>query len=867
MLAIAVALPLVGLVGYGVWRLFEADRTRAMHDLEFLQEVNVQSARNFIEQTRHKLERIAQHPRVQTMQAGEIAAFLRDVAETNPDLANIRVLGPGGELVASASPVPPEVEAALLTSPAYLGARAAPKFTISEPYQGISSARWTCLASHPVVDADGRRLGTIVAPLRLQEIAGLLNLPASGSGLVVGMISHEGVIVLRLPEPDHYVGRRADQIAEVHARLDRGENKIETPGFDGLTRTALFSRVGTAPWIVVTSMPTESILRGAKRNLWQALAACAIVFALGAYLVSRYARTIEAPIMALAHAARDQAAGQTERLAPVTGPAEVAETARAFNEMLAARRQAQILLAQSEQRYRTVIDQTGQMVYDLDLTTNFIQWFGTEATPAITGYSLAEFQSVDLKRWEEMIHPDDRARAVELLDRAVEQRTRYQVEYRFRRKDGGYCHIEDHGIFLFAKDGKPERLLGRMSDISVRRQVEEERQQIGRKLQETQKLESLGVLAGGIAHDFNNLLTGILGNAGLARLESPRGWNGTEHLAQIEKAALRAADLCKQMLAYSGKGRFVVQRLSINELIEDTAQLLQISISKKATLHLQLGTGLPAISADATQLRQVVMNLVINASEALGDRTGQITISTGRVLATPAYLSTVQFQTEIAPGDYVFVEVSDTGSGMSRETLARIFDPFFTTKFTGRGLGLAAVLGIVRGHKGAIKVYSEPGRGTTFRILLPPAEGAPQPLNRPAAAVPEWRGSGHVLVIDDEESVRTVARSVLEFTGFSVEEAGDGAAGVEIFTRDPNRFTAVLLDLTMPQMDGEEAFRQLRLLNPEVRVVLMSGFNRVDAINRFVGKGLAGFVQKPFEVQTLVNELRRVLERAAGGAA
>ncbi|MBA4136153.1 MAG: hypothetical protein C0518_02410 [Opitutus sp.] len=859
MLAIAVALPLVGLVGYGVWRLFETDRSRAMHSLEFLQQVNVENARTFVASARHRLERIAQHARIRAMQPDDAAALLRDVVETNPDLANVRLLGPAGELIASASPVSDAVRTALLNSPPYVAARRSNKFLLSPPYESPGTGRWVVLASQPITDAEGHRLGTIVAPLRLAELIDLLNLPEDSTGLVVGIIADTGLIVIRRPEPDRYIGRRAGRIEDIQALLDRGENRIEAAGFDNLTRTALVSRVGTAPWIVVTSMPTEAILRGAKRNLWQALAACGLVFALGAYLVARYARTIETPIMALANAARDQATGQTERLAPVTGPAEVAETARAFNEMVAARRQAEAQLAQSERRYRTVIDQTGQMVYDHQLGSNLIQWFGTEATPAITGYSLAEFQAVDLKRWEEMVHPDDRPHAVALLERAIADKTRYRAEYRFRRKDGSYCHIEDHGVFLFQADGQPERLLGRMSDITARREVEEERQQLGRKLQETQKLESLGVLAGGIAHDFNNLLTGILGNAGLARLEAPRGWAGADHLVQIEKASLRAADLCKQMLAYSGKGRFVVQRLSLNELLEETAQLLQISISKKATLQLALEPALPAISADATQLRQVVMNLVINASEALGDKPGQITVSTGHVDATPAYLASVQFQTEITPGPYVFLEVSDNGSGMSRETLARIFDPFFTTKFTGRGLGLAAVIGIVRGHKGAIKVYSEPGRGTTFRVLLPPVAGPAQPLHRPTPTAPDWRGSGHVLVVDDEESVRTVARSVLEYTGFTVEEAGDGVAGVEIFQRDPARFTAVLLDLTMPQMDGEEAFRQLRLLSPGVRVVLMSGFNRVDAINRFVGKGLAGFVQKPFEVQTLVSELRRVL--------
>jgi signal transduction histidine kinase/CheY-like chemotaxis protein len=416
-------------------------------------------------------------------------------------------------------------------------------------------------------------------------------------------------------------------------------------------------------------------------------------------------------------------------------------------------------------------------------------------------------------------------------------------------------------VTIVTEPGRPPRLRGLMVDITARKRAEADREAMEKKLLETQKLESLGVLAGGIAHDFNNLLTGILGHASLARLELPVGAPTGEALAQIEKAALRAADLCKQMLAYSGKGRFVVQSLDLNELVADTLELLQVSVSKKAALRTAFTRPLPAVSADATQLRQVVMNLVINASEALGDRTGTITVGTGRLQADAGYFATTQYSVALPPGDYVYLEVTDDGCGMSRETLARIFDPFFTTKFSGRGLGLAAVHGIIRGHQGAIKVYSEPGKGTAFRILLPATPGAAETLQRPAPAPALWRGEGIVLIIDDEPAVRQVLESMLELLGFTPESAADGALGVEKFGRDPARYAAVLLDLTMPQMDGEEAFRRLRQVRPDVKVLLMSGFNKQDAVHRFIGKGLAGFLQKPFEVSTFIAELRAVLGR------
>jgi PAS domain S-box-containing protein len=393
--------------------------------------------------------------------------------------------------------------------------------------------------------------------------------------------------------------------------------------------------------------------------------------------------------------------------------------------------------------------------------------------------------------------------------------------------------------------------------------AEAERVRIEGRLQETQKLESLGVLAGGIAHDFNNLLTSILGNASLARLDLPPRSPVEHSLEQIEQTSLRAAELCKQMLAYAGKGRFVVQPLDLTRLVQDTAHLLQVSISKKAVLKFDLAAGLPPVLADASQLRQIVMNLVINASEAIGDRSGIIALHTGLVRADRRYLADTQLAHSLPEGDYVFLEVSDTGCGMTPELKARIFEPFFTTKFTGRGLGLAAVLGIVRGHRGALRVYSEPGKGTTFKLLLPMAPGAAVELPVPSPLADGWRGSGRILLADDEETVRTVVARVLETLGFTITVAADGREAVKIFEADPDAFTLVVMDLTMPHLDGAEAFARMRLLRPDVRVVLMSGFSEHDATITFAGKGLAGFLQKPFELAHLRDKIRSVFDGTA----
>jgi len=399
------------------------------------------------------------------------------------------------------------------------------------------------------------------------------------------------------------------------------------------------------------------------------------------------------------------------------------------------------------------------------------------------------------------------------------------------------------------------------AEMAERQRIEAERLAIETKVLEVQKLESLGVLAGGIAHDFNNLLVGIMGNAGLALADLPPGSPVREYVERIETTAVRAGELAREMLAYSGKGRFIVAAHDLSSLVRDMTQLLGVSIGKSVTLRYDLAAEPLTVEADATQLRQVVMNLVINASDAIGDDHGVITVATGRLRADRAYLAATFIDQGLATGDYAYVEVSDTGAGMDAETQARIFDPFFTTKFIGRGLGLAAVLGIVRGHRGALKVYSEVGRGSTFKMLLPTAEAMASTGPPPVPAAADWRGAGTVLVVDDEPLVRDVAEAMLRRSGLEVVTAADGDEAVRVYAADPDRFALVLLDLTMPRMSGVEVFRQIRAIRPSAAIVLMSGYSEDEAAGRFTGKGLAGFVEKPFSPADLSETMRRVLER------
>jgi PAS domain S-box-containing protein len=428
-------------------------------------------------------------------------------------------------------------------------------------------------------------------------------------------------------------------------------------------------------------------------------------------------------------------------------------------------------------------------------------------------------------------------------------------------RSGRQLLVEWHGRQVLKETGEPDFIFGVGIDITEHTRMDEERNRLEAQMRHVQKLESLGVLAGGIAHDFNNLLVAILGNADLAMMDLAKESPAYQSAASIKQAAIRASELTNQMLAYSGKGKFIVEAVDINRMVREMTHLLDVSRAKNAALKYNFTEPLPPVMADASQLRQVVMNLITNASDAIGNQDGIITVNTGVIHADRSYLSEAFLDDNLPEGDYVFLEVSDTGCGMDAETKARIFDPFFSTKFTGRGLGLAALLGIVRGHRGAIKVYSEINRGSTFKVLFPAGEGAAKTQRqRGMSALEGWQGTGKVLVIDDEEGVRSVSRMILQRYGFDVLTAHDGVEGVQMFKENAPDLVLVLLDMTMPRMSGEEVFSEIRAIRKDIPVILTSGFSEQEATSRFIGRGLAGFIQKPFQVSVLVEKVRRTLK-------
>jgi len=401
-------------------------------------------------------------------------------------------------------------------------------------------------------------------------------------------------------------------------------------------------------------------------------------------------------------------------------------------------------------------------------------------------------------------------------------------------------------------------------DVTDSKRAEHRRRELQVQVQRARKLESLGVLAGGIAHDFNNLLAVMVGNADLAAselLEQSPAWS---NLQEIKKAGLRATHLTNQMLAYSGRGRFIIKPVDLNELVRGMRHLLEASIPGWIALRYDLADDLPEIRADGSHMQQAIMNLVANATEAIGDDTGAITIRTGAMEADRSYLSRTHLADRCAEGRYVFLEVVDTGHGMDADTQARLFEPFFSTRFAGRGLGLSATLGIVRSHNGTIMVNSRVGEGTTVQLLFPcnPEKAPPleAEIGRP---VEGWTGQGVILVVDDEQGLRILARKMLESVGLTVLTADGGREAVEVFAANADRISAVLLDMTMPEMSGRETFDRLLRIRPDVPVLLCSGYAEEDASRQFGDEPLAGFLHKPFGMEEMISKIRRVLEAPA----
>ena len=429
--------------------------------------------------------------------------------------------------------------------------------------------------------------------------------------------------------------------------------------------------------------------------------------------------------------------------------------------------------------------------------------------------------------------------------------------------DGDRRNLLAYASPLLDENGVVRGAVGAFIDITDRKRAEVERELVRNRLQESQRLESLGILAGGIAHDFNNLLTGIMGNAALAKMEVDNRAELDIHLEEIQSSANRAADLCRQLLAYAGAGKFVMEAVDIGAIASDIVSLLRNSYPSRAAIQSEFAADMPAVMADPSQMRQTIMNLLLNAIESIeSPRGGTVKISTRLLKYEPELFAGATLSPEKPQAEYVLLEVIDNGCGMDEATKSRMFDPFFTTKFVGRGLGLAAVMGIVRSLSGGLCVLSGRGNGTTFRIYLPSTGQKPGKTSRihfMAGTEFSLEKTGTVLVVDDEETVRDVCRKTLSEAGFKVLVANDGMQALDVFRDNKEFISAVVLDLSMPRMDGQQTFSALRMIVPRIKVLMMSGFAEEEMMNRLGGKTPAGFIQKPFMPGSLVGKVKQIL--------
>jgi PAS domain S-box-containing protein len=720
----------------------------------------------------------------------------------------------------------------------------------------------------PVVAAGSSELNGV--------IAGNLRLSSLWDGLVAEIGADEGRRVYLVDSQSRIVADGDPPVASPGARFTVPEKpgffKLASRPYAALAFDSL--RLWNREFSVVVERPVhEALAQLLAATLFMAVCVLPATLLVAILVAKRLTRKIVEPIRALSAAAQGIEQGDLSRRAEVLQGDEIGDLAKAFNGMasqlqasleslenqVAERRQVAEALRASQERHRELFENASDIVYTVDLNERLTSL--NRAGEQLTGYTRAEAFEMNL---DQLMAPDCLELAREMIQRklAGEPPTTYEIE--LIAKDGHTIPLEASTRLVF-EGGRPVAVQGIARDITERKRAEEERLNLERQVQHVQKLEGLGILAGGIAHDFNNILMAILGYADLALQDLSPTHPARQSVKEIEEGTKRAAELTGQMLAYSGRGRFAIETVHLPELLDDMAHLLRTSISRKITLNLHLDRGIPRLEADIAQMQQVVLNLIINASEAIGDASGTITLSTGQMDCTEEYLAQCLLATaspgeERPAGAYVYLEVSDTGCGMDEEVKARIFDPFFTTKFTGRGLGMASVSGILRGHKGAIAVDSEPGNGTTVTVLLPFVD---RPVESPEVGpseVEQLRGAGTILLVDDEEAVRKVAKLMLERAGYRVLVAADGNQAIDLFRQDPDEVSCVLLDLTMPRMSGEATFQQLRRLRDDVRVILSSGYSEEEATEHFAGKGLSGFIQKPYQSASLRAKLREVLQ-------
>ncbi len=526
---------------------------------------------------------------------------------------------------------------------------------------------------------------------------------------------------------------------------------------------------------------------------------------------------------------------------------------RGVNRDITERKRAEESLRKSQERLALVMEATNDGIWDWDIINDNLyasprcnEIFGSKEGPTATN---------TFNTWSSGIHPDDYDRVKNAFYDHMEKNIPYDVEYRHGREGGGYGWQNSWCKALFDKNGKIYRMVGAIRDITDRKRAEEERAELQRQLQQVQKLEALGTLAGGIAHDFNNLLMGIQGRVSLMLMDTDASFPHSEHMKGIESHVRSAADLTRQLLGFARGGKYEVKPSDLNELIKEQNRMFGRT-NKEITIRGRYGKDLWPVEVDQGQIQQVLLNLYVNAAHAMPEG-GSLTVQTRNVAIDEGYIKPYK----VTAGKYVKVSVTDTGVGMDKATRERIFEPFFTTREMGRGtgLGLATVYGIIKNHGGFINVYSEKDIGSTFNIYLPASEGMVNTEDKPSIEL--LKGQGTVLLVDDEAMVIDVGSEMIKSIGYRVLTAENGKEAVEVYKKNKNRIDMVILDMVMPDMGGGETYDNLKEIDPDIRVLLSSGYSLNGRAAEILDRGCDGFIQKPFDLKGLSNKIMEVLDK------
>ncbi|WP_005034203.1 hybrid sensor histidine kinase/response regulator [Holophaga foetida] len=808
-----------------------------------------------VSNTRQILHAMAQLPGLEGFDKKRYQLLFHQILQQNPHLENIVFADAQGNVIIAANP----------GGPSNIGDR--PYFqhvqTQHHPFAGgymvaRGSQRQVLPVAYPVNDHLGRPIGVLAAGIALEALKDPIPVETWVEDATLEILDHEGRLLYSSQGPPRFRGQQEAPAYMLHLRqggrdaslrhLQNGEVFLHR-----VRRLDLNPDGQEAAWLRVI-MPEKPLLQKARASLYRNLGLMgALTLALIALAWWIGASLIAGPIDRLIVVAQRMAQGAfTVKTGLAEGTNEVSRLARAF-ERLGVRldiRERQLHKAKAEsdeiaKRFQNLEQYSPDGVFWIRALSED-DYVYEDVNPAFERINCTRKSDMQGRRPGEVLPPEDAEGALAHYRQcmATGQPSTVQVSM---RKGETQRTLEMQLIPLGSASGRIKHMVGFCRDITDARATEE-------AIRQSQKLKSLGILAGGIAHDFNNLLTAMLGNLNLAQIKLGENGPAANFLENIERTVLRASDLTRQLLAYSGRGHFVVKPLDLNTVVGEMTHLLEVSIPKKIGLDYRFAQHLPPIEADFAQIQQVVMNLVTNASDAIGDREGFISITTRCSEVSEGFISATFPDQAIEPGLFVILEVSDNGCGMSRKVLDHIFDPFFTTKSNGKGLGLSAMLGILRGHRAGIKIYSEVDRGTVFKLFFPAAKDAVLPLDYISPSLPIM-AEGTILVVDDEPDIRETACIALETLGFTVLTAADGQEAVEVFQNYRNEIRAILMDLTMPRVDGKEAFHQIRSIDPRACVILSSGYSEQDIRHTFTGEGPAGFIQKPYHIK----EMQRVL--------